>query len=150
MNVLIINGPNINMLGKRDKNVYGEISYDELIEKIETESKNLGVNVDFFQNNSEGSIVDKIQEIIFEKNYDGLLINPGAYSHYSISIRDALEMLEIPIIEVHISNISKREKFRQKSIISEVCTGHIVGLGLEGYILGLKGLYMKLDNIGGI
>lgn len=144
MNILVINGPNLNLLGLRDASIYGSNTYDNLVDLIEEESHKLNIKVDVFQSNIEGEIINKIHDLILKKNYDGLLINPGAFTHYSIAIRDALEILDIPIVEVHISNIAKREEFRQKSILSPVCMGQIMGFGLDGYILGLRGLYMKL------
>lgn len=144
MNILIINGPNINLLNLRDENYYGKNSYEDLIFLSNEESQKLGINVELFQSNSEGKIIDKIHNIIKEKNIDGLLINPGAYTHYSIAIRDAIEILDIPVIEIHISNISKRESFRKQSVISEVCDGQIMGLGLDGYRLGILALNEKL------
>lgn len=144
MNILIVNGPNINLLNLRDENYYGKNSYEDLIFLSNEESQKLGINVELFQSNSEGKIIDKIHNIIKEKNIDGLLINPGAYTHYSIAIRDAIEILDIPVIEIHISNISKRESFRRQSVISEVCDGQIMGLGLDGYRLGILALNEKL------
>lgn len=144
MNILIVNGPNINLLNLRDENYYGKNSYEDLIFLSNEESQKLGINVELFQSNSEGKIIDKIHNIIKEKNIDGLLINPGAYTHYSIAIRDAIEILDIPVIEIHISNISKRESFRKQSVISEVCDGQIMGLGLDGYRLGILALNEKL------
>ncbi len=144
MNLLIINGPNINLLNYRDKSIYGKESYKDLVHLVKNEEENLKINIELFQNNSEGEIIDKIHDIIINKSFDGLLINPGAYTHYSIAIRDAIEILDIPVIEVHISNIGKREDFRQKSMISSVCDGSIIGLGLLGYKLAIQGLYEKL------
>lgn len=144
MNILVINGPNLNMLGLREPTLYGERTYDDLVKLIKREAHSLNIKVEVFQSNSEGIIIDKIHELALEKKYDGLLINPGGFTHYSIAIRDALEILDLPIVEVHISNLARREDFRQKSVISPVCMGQIVGFGLEGYILGLRGLYMKL------
>lgn len=135
--ILIVNGPNLNMLGKRPENVYGSFTYNDLLEKINNWSLKNGIPVEVFQSNSEGEIIDRLQK----EDYKGLIINAGAYTHYSYAIRDALEILNLPKIELHISNIYKREEFRKKSVIAPVCDGQITGLGLEGYILALE--YLK-------
>lgn len=138
MKILIINGPNINMLGIREKNIYGVNDYNSLIEKIKKEASELGCQVDFFQSNIEGEIITSIQKTLGV--YDGIIINPAAYTHYSIGILDALKAVNIPAIEVHISNIHQREDFRKKSVTAEGCVGQISGLGFEGYTLALRGL----------
>ena len=138
MKILIINGPNINMLGIREKNIYGVNDYNSLIEKIKKEASELGCQVDFFQSNIEGEIITSIQKTLGV--YDGIIINPAAYTHYSIGILDALKAVNIPAIEVHISNIHQREDFRKKSVTAEGCIGQISGLGFEGYTLALRGL----------
>ena len=143
MKILILNGPNLNLLGKRDKSIYGRKTLEEINESIQLRGKELGIEVDFFQSNHEGQIVDKIQESI-ELNYSGLIINPAAFTHYSIAIRDAIEILHIPTIEVHLSNIYGREDFRTKSVISPVCTGQICGLGSNGYLIAMEAI--KLLN----
>ncbi|OQY10913.1 MAG: type II 3-dehydroquinate dehydratase [Marinitoga sp. 4572_148] len=135
--ILVINGPNLNMLGKRPENAYGSFTYNDLLEKINNWSLKNGIPVEVFQSNSEGEIIDRLQK----EDYKGLIINAGAYTHYSYAIRDALEILNLPKIELHISNIYKREEFRKKSVIAPVCDGQITGLGLEGYILALE--YLK-------
>ena len=132
-NIIIINGPNLNLLGKREQSQYGSISFDELKKKCTVHSKKIGVKIEFFQSNLEGEIVEKIQESI--KSFDGIIINAAGYTHTSVSIRDALNIFKKPIIEVHISNIYKREEFRHKSLISDIVTGGIFGLGDNGYIL---------------
>jgi 3-dehydroquinate dehydratase-2 len=140
MKILVINGPNINFLGIREKGIYGENNYDSLVSMIENKAQNLGVDVEVFQSNHEGEIIDKIQEAFYEK-VDGIVINPGAYTHYSYAIRDALASVEqIPKIEVHISNIHKREEFRHTSVTAPACVGQIVGLGLNGYLLALEAI----------
>lgn len=144
MKVIIIQGPNLNLLGKRDKSIYGSETLEEINEKIRTKSKKLGITVEFFQSNHEGLIIDKIQEII-DLDYNGLIINPGGLTHYSIAIRDAIELLDIPVIEVHLSNIYKREKFRNQSVIAPVATGQITGLGSNGYLIAMESI--KLLNI---
>ena len=140
MKILVINGPNINFLGIREKGIYGENNYDSLVSMIENKAKRLGIDVEVFQSNHEGEIIDKIQEAFYEK-VDGIVINPGAYTHYSYAIRDALASVEqIPKIEVHISNIHKREEFRHTSVTAPACVGQIVGLGLNGYLLALEAI----------
>ena len=138
--VVLINGPNLNKLGFRDNKIYGSLSYDSLIKDLKEYARNLEIELLCYQSNSEGEIIDKIQDI---SEYDGLIINPGAYSHYSYAIRDALEDLSIPKIEVHISNIYDRESFRQKSVTAAVMDGLIAGLGTDGYYIALYGLKLK-------
>ena len=140
MHILIINGPNLNMLGARRPDVYGHKSLEEVNMYIEGYFKK--VKVSFFQSNEEGKIITEIQQL--SGKYDGLVINPGALTHYSYSIRDAIESVDIPVIEIHISNIAAREEFRQKSVISDVCDGTISGLGIYGYILAVQSLAHKL------
>ena len=142
MKILVINGPNINMLGIREKNIYGVNDYNSLVEKIKKEASELDCQVDFFQSNIEGEIITSIQKALGV--YDGIIINPAAYTHYSIGILDALKSVNIPAIEVHISNIHQREDFRKKSVTAEGCVGQISGLGFEGYTLALKGLISLL------
>lgn len=137
MRILVINGPNINMLGIREKNIYGNNDYNSLIEKIKKEASELNCQVDFFQSNIEGEIITSIQKAFGV--YDGIIINPAAYTHYSIGILDALKSVNIPAIEVHMSNIHQREDFRKKSVTAEGCLGQISGLGFEGYTLALRG-----------
>ena len=133
--ILVINGPNINLLGIREKGVYGSETLEEINEKIKAEAERLGVGIDFYQSNHEGSIIDKIHEA--RGVYSTVIINPGAYTHYSIAIRDAIKAVELPFIEVHLSNIYSREEFRNKSVIAPVCAGQIAGFGGDGYILAL-------------
>ncbi len=136
--LLVINGPNINFLGIREKGIYGSQNYDTLVAMINDKAKELGVEVEVFQSNSEGGIIDRIQKAYYE-NIDGIVINPGAYTHYSIAIRDALGSVEnIPKIEVHISNVHKREEFRHTSVTVPVCNGQVVGLGLKGYMYAME------------
>lgn len=133
--ILVINGPNLNKLGKRDPKIYGK----ETLSDIESSMKKLGEAkgfvLDFFQSNSEGDIIDKIHEY---QDYNGIILNAGAYSHYSIAIRDAIEIATCPVIEVHLSNIYKREDFRKTSVISEVCLGQITGFGSLSYIMAIE------------
>lgn len=139
MKILVINGPNLNFLGIREKGIYGSESYESLVEGLHAKAEKEGIELECFQNNSEGAIVDCIQKAYHEK-VDGIVINPGAYAHYSIAIRDALASVEVPKVEVHISNVYKREEFRHKSVITPVCTGEILGLGLQGYYLAIDAL----------
>ncbi len=135
-NILIINGPNLNLLGEREKDKYGNSSYEEIKKNCLTFSKKHNINVSFFQSNIEGEIVDEIQNA--RKKQDCLIINAGGYTHTSVAIHDALKILKIPIIELHITNIYKREEFRHKSLISNVANGIICGFGKNGYTLALE------------
>ena len=132
MKILVINGPNINFLGIREKHIYGSDNYDSLLSSIDEYAKERSVDFECFQSNCEGEIIDKIQEA-YLKGVDGIIINPGAYTHYSIAIRDALASVDVPKIEVHISNVHAREEFRHVSVTAPVCTAQITGLGLYGY-----------------
>ena len=131
--ILIINGPNINMLGIREKEIYGNNTYQDLLDLISDYVKNKNVEVEFFQSNHEGALVDKIQEAYFKK-IDGIVINPAAYTHTSIAILDALKATKIPTIEVHISNVAEREEFRKISYIRQYCVKSIIGEGFNGYL----------------
>ena len=142
--ILIINGPNLNLLGEREQSQYGKITFDDLKNVCSEQSKKIGVKVDFFQSNLEGEIVTKIQNS--RKEHDGIIINAAGYTHTSVSIRDALDIFKKPIIELHISNIYKREEFRQKSLISDIATGGIFGLGVNGYILAIIAMQKLLKN----
>ena len=143
-NIIVINGPNLNLLGEREQSQYGSINYEDLKNKCLRHSKDLQINVDFTQSNIEGEIVTLIQEA--RKKYDGLIINAAGFTHTSVSIRDALAIFKKPSIELHISNIYKREEFRQKSMISAVVTGVICGLGANGYILAINAMHELLKN----
>lgn len=136
MDILIIHGPNLNMLGRRDKNIYGELSLEEINVLINNRAKKLDIQLDIIQSNFEGEIVERIHRAM-DDGTSGIIINPAAFTHYSIAIRDALEPLSIPVVEVHLSNIYSREEFRKKSIIAPVCTGQITGFGHYGYLLAL-------------
>jgi 3-dehydroquinate dehydratase-2 len=142
MKILVIHGPNLNLLGKRDKLIYGKDTLEDINNMLYTRSKELQVEIDIFQSNSEGDIIDKLQQAM-DSNVYGIIINPGAYTHYSIAIRDAIEALSIPVIEVHLSNIFRREDFRKQSVTAPVCTGQITGFGLNSYLLALDALMMK-------
>jgi 3-dehydroquinate dehydratase-2 len=145
LKVLVIHGPNLNMLGKREPEIYGKTTLDEINSELENLGKTLGIFVEAFQSNHEGAIVEKIQEAAATQK--GIIINPAAYTHTSIAIRDALIALDIPIIEIHISNIYKREPFRHKSLISDVVTAQITGLGIKGYKIALKALAEMIQDL---
>lgn len=142
MKILVIHGPNLNLLGKREPDIYGSITLDDINRQMHSLSSELGIAAETFQSNSEGSIIDAIQG----KDYDLLIINPAAYTHTSVAIRDAITAVGKPAIEVHISNIYRREEFRKKSCISEVATGVISGLGIEGYLLALRAAHKILKK----
>ena len=144
MKILVINGPNLNMLGIREPDIYGKKTYDDLLLYIKEEADRLGVAVEFYQSNHEGDIVDKIQSAY--GNTDGIVINPAAYTHTSIAIPDALKAVGIPTVEVHISDISLREAFRRISYVSPVALKTIVGKGFEGYILAMNELISHCKN----
>ena len=143
-NILIINGPNLNLLGEREQSQYGSITYDKLKENCINKSKELDLEIEFAQSNIEGEIVELIQNS--RSSFDGMIINAAAFTHTSVAIRDALQLFKKPIIEIHISNIYKREEFRHKSLISDVVTGGIFGLGSEGYILAIISLEKMLKK----
>ena len=143
-NIIIINGPNLNLLGEREQSQYGSITFEQLKQKSLLKAKELNVNLEFFQSNIEGEIVTTIQEA--KKKFDGIIINAAGFTHTSVAIRDALDVYKKPIIELHISNIYKREEFRQKSLISNVVTGIICGLGSNGYILAINAMQELLKN----
>ena len=134
-NIIIINGPNLNLLGEREQSQYGSITFDKLKENCLSKSKDLNINIEFCQSNIEGEIVTIIQEA--KSKFDGIIINAAGFTHTSVAIRDALDIYKKPIIELHISNIYKREEFRHKSLISDIATGGIFGLGDNGYILAI-------------
>ena len=143
-NITIINGPNLNLLGEREQSQYGSITFEKLKENCKKKSSELNLEVDFTQSNVEGEIVNIIQES--RKKFDGMIINAAAFTHTSVAIRDALDLFKKPIIELHISNIYKREEFRQKSLISDVVNGGIFGLGSEGYILAIIAMHKLLKK----
>ena len=142
--IIIINGPNLNLLGEREQSQYGSITYEKLKENCLIKSKELGLEVEFIQSNIEGEIVDLIQSS--RKKFNGMIINAAAFTHTSVAIRDALQLFKKPIIELHISNIYKREEFRQKSLISDIVSGGIFGLGADGYILAIISMQKLLEN----
>ncbi len=143
-NIIVINGPNLNLLGEREQSQYGSVTFDELKNNCLKYSKSLEINIEFTQSNIEGEIVTIIQKA--KEKYDGLIINAAGFTHTSVAIRDALAIFKKPSIELHISNIYKREKFRHKSMISDVVTGIICGLGANGYILAINAMHELLKN----
>jgi len=142
--IIIINGPNLNLLGEREQSQYGSTTFNQLKENCLKESKRIGIELEFAQSNIEGELVNMIQDA--RKKYDGMIINAAGFTHTSVAIRDALDLFKKPIIELHISNIYKREEFRHKSLISDIATGGIFGLGVEGYILAIISIEKILKN----
>ena len=143
-NIIIINGPNLNLLGKREQSQYGSITFEKLKDNCLKKSKELNIKIEFVQSNIEGDIVTIIQKA--REKYDGIIINAAGFTHTSVAIRDALSIFKKPIIELHISNIYKREEFRHKSLISDIATGGIFGLGDNGYILAIIAMQKILKN----
>jgi 3-dehydroquinate dehydratase II len=141
-NVLVIHGPNLNMLGTREPDIYGHQTLEEIDVALTAQADRLGLHIETFQSNHEGDMVDKIQQA--HDSFHGIIINPAAYTHTSIAIRDALSLLNIPVVEVHLSNIYKRESFRRTSMLSAVVTAQISGFGSQGYLLALDGLAQML------
>ena len=144
MKIMVLNGPNINFLGIREKEVYGSQNYEEMCQYIKRNIKK-EIELEIYQSNMEGELINLIQKAYFDK-FDGIVINPGAYTHTSIALYDAIKSVSIPTIEVHISNIHKREDFRHKSFTAAACIGQICGLGSDGYILAIEFLYNKIIN----
>ena len=142
--IIIINGPNLNLLGEREQSQYGSTTFKQLKENCIKKSNEIGVELEFAQSNVEGALVDLIQDA--RKKYDGMIINAAGFTHTSVAIRDALDLFKKPIIELHISNIYKREEFRHKSLISDIATWGIFGLGVEGYILAIISIEKILKN----
>lgn len=136
MKLLVINGPNLNFLGIREKGVYGTQNYDDLLDMIAKKGKENGCAIEVFQSNHEGAIIDRIQDAYFDGT-EGIVINPGAYTHYSYAIRDALASIQVPKVEIHISNIMEREEFRKVSVTAPACDRQIYGQGLAGYLLAI-------------
>ena len=142
--ILVINGPNLNLLGSREKEKYGQSSLDDIKNNCQIHAKKIGIDLDFKQSNVEGELVNFIQGA--RNTHDGIIINAGGYTHTSVAIRDSLNVFKKPIIEIHISNIYKREDFRHKSLISDIATGGIFGLGVDGYILAINSMQKLLQN----
>lgn len=143
---LVLHGPNLNLLGSREPEVYGRQTLEEIDHMLQEWAEQRGCRVDTFQSNSEGALIDRIHEA--RDRYDGIVINPGAYTHYSIALRDALAAVPVPAVEVHLSNVHAREPFRRHSVISPVVRGVIAGLGPVGYRLALEALWAELDGGG--
>lgn len=144
MKILCLNGPNLNLLGTREPDKYGVYTLSDIEKEVSQKAKELNVEIDFYQNNIEGELVNKIQAA--KGIYDGIIINPAAYTHTSIAIRDAFLAVQIPAVEIHLSNIHKREEFRHKSFIAPVCIGQICGFGKNSYVLGLYAIVDYLKN----
>lgn len=143
MKILILHGPNLNLLGKREPDVYGSLTLDEINKRLSELGSSLGVEVTCQQSNHEGALIDALQEAL---NWaDGVVLNPGGYTHTSVSIRDAVAAIGIPVVEVHMSNVYAREEFRHKSLVSVVCLGKVVGFGWQSYALGLRALVESLQ-----
>ncbi|MGN0622304.1 MAG: type II 3-dehydroquinate dehydratase [Porcipelethomonas sp.] len=141
--ILVINGPNLNLLGEREPGIYGDESYEFLTTLIMDKADELGVKCEIFQSNHEGAIIDKLHSA--RKTFDGVVLNAGAYTHYSYAIRDAISAVRIPVVEVHISNVFARDEFRSKSVIGPVCKGSISGFGLGSYLMAMDAL-VKYDG----
>jgi 3-dehydroquinate dehydratase-2 len=146
--ILVIHGPNLNLLGRREKSIYGTQSLSYINSQLQSLAKELNVMLEIFQSNSEGDIVDKIQESI--DIFDGIVINPAGYTHTSVAIRDAIASTDLPAVEVHLSNVKAREEFRHLSYTAAVCIGQIAGFGIESYLLGLRGLVNYIHNTNSI
>jgi 3-dehydroquinate dehydratase-2 len=142
--IIVINGPNLNLLGEREQSQYGSTSFEDLRNNCQNKAKEIGLNLEFTQSNIEGELVTLIQDS--RKKFDGMIINAAGFTHTSVAIRDALDLFKKPIIELHISNIYKREEFRHKSLISDIVTGGIFGLGAEGYILAIISMQKLLQK----
>lgn len=146
MKIAIVNGPNLNLLGRREPSVYGTDTLEDIERLIRGATADIDVALEFFQSNSEGGIIDQLHTSRYEGNVDAIVINPGAYTHYSIAIRDAIAAIEIPVVEVHLSNIHAREEFRHVSIVAGVCKGRIEGMGWRGYAAAVR---MLVEEFGG-
>ncbi|WP_299976309.1 type II 3-dehydroquinate dehydratase [Desulfobacula sp.] len=143
--IQVINGPNLNMLGKREPEIYGSLTLDQINTDLEQQAIPLGLELDFFQSNHEGAILDKIHEI-FNENIAGIIINPAALTHTSVALRDALALLSCPVVEIHLSNIYKREDFRHKSMLADIVTGQISGFGHYGYKMALNAIANMINE----
>ncbi len=141
--ICVIHGPNLNFTGIREQSIYGKCGLDHINQKIVEEGKKLDFEIEVFQSNYEGAVIDKLQQCYHER-VDGIVMNPGAFTHYSYAIRDAIASVQIPVVEIHLSNIHQREEFRHKSVTAPVCAGQICGFGAESYILGLYALKLHI------
>lgn len=146
MKIMVINGPNLNMLGIREKNIYGQVGYEDICTFIGEEARKLDVSVAIVQSNIEGELVDHIQRA-YREGFDGIVINPAAYTHYSIAIYDALKAVSLPAVEIHLSNINSREEYRKVSVTAPACIGAICGFGYYGYKLALEALCRHIRGI---
>ncbi len=146
MKILVINGVNLNLTGKRERSVYGSQTLEEINEKISAYAKARGIETAFYQSNIEGELVNKLHEAFLNKSFDGILLNAGAFTHYSYALRDAIAAIDIPVVEVHISNVHAREEFRKNSVLSEVCAGTVFGFGVGSYIAAIEGLKFRAEQ----
>lgn len=142
MKLLVINGPNLNRIGKREPEIYGHETLEDVERNLTSIAEKNGVTLDFFQSNTEGFLIDRIHEAA-EDGTDGIIFNPGAFTHYSIALRDAVASIDVEVIEVHISNVHSRESFRQQSVIAPVCIGQLTGFGTDGYTLALQAFLLR-------
>ena len=142
MKLLILNGPNLNRIGKREPDIYGHETLEDVEKKLTALAKEQQMTLDFFQSNTEGLLIDRIHEAA-DEGVEGIIFNPGAFTHYSIALRDAIASVDVPTIEVHISNIHTREIFRQTSVIAPVCIGQLTGFGTDGYLLALQAFHLR-------
>lgn len=147
MRILVIHGPNLNLLGSREKNIYGKLTLAEIDQQLQLLASELSIKLACFQSNHEGILIDKLQQA--EHDFDAVVFNPGAYTHYSIALRDAVAAINLPVVEVHLSNIQAREEFRHRSVIAPVATGQITGFGLDSYRLGLRAAVTLVNQNGG-
>lgn len=139
MKIMLLNGPNLNLTGTREPNIYGRTGYEEMMEQVGRAAQSRGHEIACFQSNFEGALIDEIQRA-WREHYDGIIINPGAFTHYSYALHDALASVPIPAVEVHLSNIHQREEFRHRSVTASACIGQIAGFGMHGYILAMDAL----------
>jgi 3-dehydroquinate dehydratase-2 len=147
MKILMVNGPNLNLLGNRETDLYGSMTLDEIVKNVAARATELDVEIESFQSNEEGALVTRIGES--PGKFDGIILNPAAYTHTSVALRDALQACKVPCVEVHLSNVHAREDFRHKSLTVGVCVGQVMGFGADSYILALEGLVLYLKRIGG-